>query len=756
MTIKSQHSAIGKEALEFHSRSKKGKLSVYAHKPLKKQKDLSLAYSPGVAAPCIEIQHNPGSAFDYTSKGNFVAVITNGTAVLGLGNLGALASKPVMEGKAALFKRFADIDAIDIEVDTQDPETFIQVVKHIALTWGGINLEDIKAPECFIIEQKLKELVDVPVFHDDQHGTAIVTAAGLVNAAHVTGRNFQDMKIVVNGAGAAAIACIELLKTMGMQDDNVIMCDTQGVIYKGRTSGMNQWKEKHANKVTNARTLAEALVGADIFLGLSVKNAVTKEMILSMSKKPIVFAMANPDPEITPEEVFSVCPDAITATGRSDYHNQVNNVMCFPYIFRGALDTQATTINEEMKIAAVHAIATLARQDVSEEVVAAYPGRKHKYGHSYIIPTPFDSRLIQEVSAAVAEAAMKTGVASKQIDNIYQYKRELAARLNPGADIINRFFATLQQKPQSVIFAHGEEEQMIKAAMYWQINKYGKAILVGKEHKIKPLILSINPDIAPDHFLIIDPKKHHNTKLYADDLYARLQRSGLSYDDCVRLLMNDSTVFATEMLKHREADAMVAGLTEGYLESINKTLLVTDKIPDQMLFALAMMIKGDRVIFIADIAIHEETTPKEMAQIAIQAARAVKQLGHIPRVAFVSSSTFGQPNRKCVSKVKEALSIMDEKGLDFEYDGDLAANVAINSELLKLYPFCRLSGPANILITPDLGSAHISYRLLEEFGEATVIGPVLCGLGKSVQIVRIGATAGDILDAAAVAAARDL
>lgn len=733
---------IYKDSLHFHSAGKKGKIGLDMIKPLVNQRSLALAYSPGVAAPCLEIQRDKSLAYEYTSKGNFVAVISNGTAVLGLGNLGALASKPVMEGKSVLFKRFADIDSIDIEVNTEDPKEFINTVKNIGLSWGGINLEDIKAPECFIIEKELKELLDIPVFHDDQHGTAIVAAAGLINAAYITGRKFADMKVVVNGAGAAAIACIELLKSMGLK--NAILCDTKGVIYKGRTEGMNEWKTAHAVD-TDKKTLVEVVAGADVFLGLSVKGALSKEMVSAMAKKPIIFAMANPEPEITPEDVHSIRDDAIVATGRSDYNNQVNNVMCFPYIFRGALDTQATTINLEMKIAAANAIAALARQEVTEEVMAAYAGKAHKFGPDYIIPVPFDSRLIQEIPAAVAKAAMDSGVAKKPIEDFFEYKIGLAARLSPVSSITNNFFSRLRNNRKKVIFAD-DSIAMVKAALEWCKNGYGEAIIVGEENKVYQVISKEENKIQ-----VINPAKVA-AEQYIEFLYKRMQRKGMTEADCKKYITNDLTLFGASMLANGEADAMVAGLAHGYLSTLESVTKVIDRADNQPLFTLSILSKPDKVLFMADTAINELPTAETLADIAVQAAEEVRNLGYDPRVAFISFSTFGNPKRKESQKMREAVAILDKRKVNFEYDGELAANVAINQSLLKLYPFCRLSKPANILIMPALHSAHISSRLLQEFGGATLIGHILCGLSKRVQIVQMGSSATDILNSAAISA----
>jgi malate dehydrogenase (oxaloacetate-decarboxylating)(NADP+) len=752
VTPQEKEHTLYSEALEFHSRHPKGKVALDLPKPLTNQRDLSLAYSPGVAAPCLEIHKDPRKAYEYTAKGNYVAVISNGTAVLGLGNLGALASKPVMEGKAVLFKRFADIDAVDIEVSTEDPEKFINAVRYLGASWGGINLEDIKAPECFIIESELKKLMDIPVFHDDQHGTAIIAVAGLINAAHITGRKFDDMKVVVNGAGAAAIACVELIKSVGVKSNNVILCDTKGVIYEGRKDGMNQWKSAHAVK-TKTRTLQEALVGADVFLGLSAKDAVNPAMVKTMADKPIIFAMANPDPEITPAQVKSVRADAIVATGRSDYANQVNNVMGFPYIFRGALDVQATTINESMKIAAARAVAQIAREDVPEEVSAAYAGRKLKYGPDYIIPTPFDPRLIHVVPVAVAQAAVDSGVAKKPIKDFVEYKRQLLSRLNPTNNLMNLFFERLKSEPKRMIFSEGDEEQMVRAAVQWRNQGYGTPVLVGYEEGIRKKLKAIGASVKGIE--ITNAGLNENTPKYIAQLYTKLQRKGFLQRDCARMVKRDRNIFASMMLENNEADAMITGLTRPYISSLDDVTKIIDKQENKILFGLSALVCKGRTIFIADTTINEIPTSQELVDIAIQAAHEVRHLGHEPRVAFVSFSNFGNPMREKAERVRNAVALMNErKDIDFEYDGEMQANVALNSDMLKLYPFCRLTQPANILIMPALHSANISSKLLQELGGTTLIGPILCGLSKPVQILTMGARETDILNLAALCAHR--
>lgn len=739
------------DALYYHKKDgKPGKVSVLPTKPLMTQRDLSLAYSPGVAIPCLEIEKDKAAAYEYTAKGNYVAVISNGTAVLGLGNLGALASKPVMEGKAVLFKRFADIDSVDIEVGTEDPEEFINAIKYLGPSWGGINLEDIRAPECFIIEERLKELMDIPIFHDDQHGTAIIAAAGLINAAHITGRKFEDMKIVSNGAGAASIACVELLKKMGVKHENVILCDRGGVIYKGREDGMNQWKEKHAIE-TNARTLDDAMENADVFLGLSVKDAVTPQMVKSMASKPIIFAMANPDPEIRPEVVRSVRSDAIIATGRSDYNNQVNNVMGFPYIFRGALDVRATTINDAMKIAAAEALAKLARASVPDEVSSAYAGRKMQYGPEYIIPVPFDPRLIYTIPPAIAKAAMDSGVAQKPITDMDAYIRELKARLDPTTNNMNIILERIHHSPKRIIFSEGEEEKIIRAASLWRDQGYGVPILVGREKQILEKMKFI--DIDPDGIEIHNAAKSDKVDEYIDYLYRRMQRNGYVYRDCVRLVKNDRNVFASCMLQCGDGDAVVTGLTRNYYKTLEDIRKVIDGKKDKIVFGLSMMIARGKTVFISDTTVNELPTSEDLVKITIQTAEEARNLGHDPRVALISYSSFGSFMQKRSEDIREVVDLLDKiPNLDFEYDGEMAADVALNGELLKLYPFCRLSGPANILVMPALHSANISSKLLQELGGGNLVGPMLMGLEKPVQIVRMGATVSEIFNMAAIAA----
>ena len=737
------------EALLFHSQGRPGKLEVVATKPMATQRDLSLAYSPGVAVPVLAIAENEALAYDYTTKGNFVAVITNGTAILGLGNLGALAAKPVMEGKAVLFKRFADVDSIDLEVSTEDPDEFINCVKVLGKSWGGINLEDIKAPECFIIEQRLRELLDIPVFHDDQHGTAIIAAAGLINALELTGREIKDTKLVCNGAGAAGIACLELLRAIGFRQENLVLCDTKGVIYEGRTEGMNQWKSGFAVK-TKARTLSEALAGSDVFFGLSAKGAVTQQMVKSMADKPIIFAMANPDPEITPEEVAEVRSDAIMATGRSDYPNQVNNVLGFPYIFRGALDVRARAINMEMKIAAARALAALAREDVPDEVAVAY-GARPKYGPDYIIPVPFDPRLISNIPAAVAAAAMESGVARKPIENMDAYREQLRSRLDPVAGVLTGVFQRLRQQPRRVVFAEGEEEQVIRAAATFVAQGLGSALLVGRERAVRETAQTLGVELGGGIEIINAAISKRNAN-YAAYLYERLQRQGYLQRDCQRMVNQDRNHFAACMVALGDADAMVTGVTRNFSVALEEVLRCIDPKPGHRVMGIELVLARGRAVLVADTAVAELPSENDLADIAIEAARVARSLGYDPRVAFLSFSTFGHPPGERSGRIQQAVRILDERRVGFEYDGEMAADVALNMELREAYPFCRLSGPANVLIMPALQSAAITTKMLMELGGANVIGPMLVGLDRSVQIVPLSANDAQLVNMAALAA----
>ena len=740
------------EALAMHREGRPGKLEIRLTKPLITARDLSLAYSPGVAEPCLHIHRDPTLAYDYTSKGNFVAVISNGTAVLGLGNLGALASKPVMEGKAALFKRFADVDSMDLCVDTEDPDAFINAVRYLAPTFGGINLEDIKAPECFVIEQRLRELMDIPVFHDDQHGTAIVAAAGLINACHLTGRDLKTTKLVINGAGAASIACAELVKAMGMRPENVILCDTKGVIWRGRQEGMNQWKSAHA-VTTSARTLTQALDGADVFFGLSVKGALTPEMIRAMAPKPIIFAMANPDPEITPDEARAARPDCIIATGRSDYPNQVNNVLGFPFIFRGALDVRASTINDAMKIAAAESLAMLAREDVPEEVSGAGAGKALRFGPEYIIPNAFDPRLISRVSPAVAKAAMESGVARKPLPDLQRYARDLANRLDATVGALEAIAESVRQHPKRVVFAEGEEEKVIRAAIGFRNAGYGTPILVGREDRITAVANAIGIPL-PAGIEIQNARLSESTRRYAEFLYEKRQRDGFLQRDCQRLVNQDRNVFAACMVATGEADAVVTGTTRSYSAALEGISMAIDPVPGRVAFGVSIIISRQAgTVLVADTAIHERPDAATLAGIARGSAAAAKRLGMEPRVAFLSFSTFGDPRGTIPGSIREAVKLLTERGADFEFDGEMAADVALDPKLrASLYPFCRLTGPANVLIMPGIHAAHILTRAVPQLTSSTVIGPLLTGLAHSAQIVPMQAGVNQIVDVACLAA----
>ncbi len=739
------------EALRLHASGRPGKIEITPTKPLTTQRDLSLAYSPGVAYPCLEIRDDPNKAYDYTAKGNLVAVVSNGTAVLGLGDLGPLGAKPVMEGKAVLFKRFADIDSIDIEVDTREVEEFVACVRLLGPSFGGINLEDIKAPECFVIEQRLREAMDIPVFHDDQHGTAIIAVAGLINALDLTGRSLSGIRLVINGAGSAGIACAELLKAMGVPHDQVILCDTRGVIYRGREAGMNQWKSAHAVD-TSLRTLEEAVRGADALFGLSAKGAFTAEMIRSMARDPIVFAMANPDPEITPEEAQAARSDVIVATGRSDYPNQVNNVLGFPYIFRGALDVRASAINEAMKIAAAYAIAALAREEVPDEVTAAYRGRKLRYGRDYLIPTPFDPRLITHVPPAVAKAAMESGVARRPIVDLERYRTDLRSRLDPAASRMQLVIDRVRANPKRVVFAEGEEAKTISAAHAWYSAGMGRPVLIGREDRVRATARAMGLNDL-EGIEIHNARLSEHNRSYAEFLYRRQQRNGLLFRDCQRLVNQDRNVFSACMLAHGHADAMVTGLTRNYNTVLEEILRVLDPKPGQRVFGLTVMVARGRTVFIADTMVHELPSPIELADIAVQTAGMARSMGFTPRVALLSFATFGNPPVSKAARVRDVVAELDRRAVDFEYDGEMAPDVALDAELMRqYYPFCRLSGPANVLIMPALHTAHISSKLLQQLGGGTVIGPLLVGLEHPVQIVPMNASVSDILNIAAIAA----
>ena len=740
-----------KEALEFHSLNKPGKIEINSSKPMTTKRDLALAYSPGVAVPVQAIADDPETAYDYTSKGNLVAVISNGSAILGMGNLGALASKPVMEGKAVLFKRFADIDSIDLEIDSQDSDEIINSIKNFACSFGGINLEDIAAPDCFIIEEKLKEILDIPVFHDDQHGTAIITTAALINALDISGKSIKDIKVVVNGAGASAIACTNLFKNSGVPSENVIMLDRKGVVYRGRTEGMDQWKSAHAVE-TKKRTLEEAINGADVFLGLSAKGALKKELVKTMAKNPIIFACANPDPEITPEEIMEVRDDAIIATGRSDYPNQVNNLIGFPYIFRGALDVRATTINEEMKVAAANAIAKLAREDVPDEVVAAMGGDRPKYGKDYIIPSTFDPRLISVIPAAVAKAAMDSGVAKKPIKDFEAYRDQLKQRLDPSVTIMQGINSHIKKNQKRIVFADGEDENTLKAAIAFKNSKLGTPILIGKKTKIKERIKEIgyneNFDIE-----IVNSEDTKKREKYVNFLFEKMQREkGLLERDCDRLVRNDRVIWASCMVACGDADGAVTGNTRRFGASFDKVTQVIDARPGEIMFGLNMVVAKGKTIFVGDTSVNEYPSSEELAEIAISSARVVKMFGFVPKVAFVSHSTFGQPLTSRTKHIKKAVEILKDKNVDFDFDGDMQPDVALNEEYKELYPFSSIVGNANILIMPGQHSAAISYKMMKSLGDTKVIGPLLIGLGQPIEIAPLRSSTSEIINLASVAA----
>ncbi len=740
------------EALAFHRYPRPGKLSVTPTKPMATQKDLSLAYSPGVAVPVLAIAKDPDAAYDYTSKGNMVAVISNGTAILGLGNLGALASKPVMEGKSVLFKRFADVESIDIEVDEKDPQKFIDCVRAIGCTFGGINLEDIKAPECFVIESELREKLDIPVFHDDQHGTAIIAAAGLINACEITGRQLKDVKVAISGAGAAGLSVAGLIRHLGVKRENILICDRNGVIYEGRKEGMDQFKSAFAVP-TRKRTLAEAMEGADCFMGLSAKGAVSKAMVAAMGKKPMIFPMANPDPEITPEEIKEVRDDAIIATGRSDYPNQINNVLGFPYIFRGALDARARTINEEMKVAAAKALAQLAREDVPDEIATAYAGARPNFGPDYIIPAPFDPRLIWYVPPFVAQAAMDSGVARKPIADMDAYRDSLAQRLDPAASFLQRIHGAVRRdaKRKRIVFAEGEEPAVIRAAWAFKTQDLGEPILVGREDQIERNMQLVG--VAPGDLTVTNARTSERNAEYTEFLYRRLQRQGYLQRDAQRLINQDRNVFAACMVAMGHADGLVTGVTRNYATSLSDVQLVIDRTEDRRPIGFSIVIGKAGPMLIADTSVTEMPEAKDLAEIAISAACAAQRLGFTPRLAFLSYSTFGNPPGERMEKMRDAVAMLDSrKDIGFEYDGEMAVDVALNPDARRLYPFARLSGQANVLVMPAIHSASISTKMAAALGGATVIGPLLVGLKSSVQIAQLDAKVADIVNLAAFAA----
>jgi malate dehydrogenase (oxaloacetate-decarboxylating)(NADP+) len=738
-----------KEALDFHIKGKSGKIEIGSSKPLTTKRDLSLAYSPGVAAPVKEISKNPELAYDYTSKGNLVAVISNGSAILGLGNLGSLASKPVMEGKSVLFKRFADIDSIDIEIDNNDTNSIIETIKNISGTFGGINLEDIAAPDCFIIEQKLKETLDIPVFHDDQHGTAIITTAALINALDISKKKISDVKIVVNGAGASAQACANLFISSGVKNENIIMCDSKGVIYKGRKN-IDQFKSAFAID-TNFRTLTDAMKNADVFLGLSAKDVVTKEMVKSMSKNPIIFACANPDPEIKPELIQEVREDAIIATGRSDYPNQVNNLIGFPYIFRGALDVRAKAINEEMKVAAANAIALLARENVPDEVVAAYGGDRPRYGKNYIIPSTFDPRLISVIPAAVAEAAIKSGAARKKIEDIEVYKDQLSNRLDPSMSIMQGINAKIRKNPKRVIFAEGEDENMLKAAIEFGKNKLGVPILIGAENRVKEQLKKIGLD-ENYKIEIVNSTNKEKRERYVKHLYKKLQREGQLERDVDRLVRNDRIAWGSSMIACKDADAMVTGNIRHYAASIEKLKKVVDARPGEEIFGMTMIVSKGKTILVADTNVTELPSAERLIKISKSCVRIARLFGFEPKVAFLSHSTFGKPLSRNTRHVRDAIEKLKKDKVDFDFDGEMQPDVALNPIYQEIYPFSKIVGKANILIMPALHSAAISTKLMKVFGGGKNIGPLLIGLGQPIEVAPLRASTSEILNLASIAA----
>ena len=746
----SSESYDDKEALRFHAEGKPGKIAISATKPMETQSDLSLAYSPGVAAPVIAISEKPETVYDYTSKGNLVAVISNGSAILGLGNLGSLAAKPVMEGKAVLFKRFADVDAIDIEIDSEDAEVFSSTVEKIGRTFGGINLEDISAPDCFIIESELREKLDIPVFHDDQHGTAIISTAGIINALDLTNRKIENVKVVVNGAGAAGIACLELLKSMGLPHENAILCDSKGPIYIGRDENINQWKAAHAVD-TDARSLADAIKGSDIFLGLSVKDALTKEMLETMNKDPIVFAMANPDPEIDPKLAKEVRPDCIIATGRSDYPNQVNNVLGFPYIFRGALDVRAKTINDEMKIACAEALAKLAREDVPDEVAAAYSGIRPRYGPDYIIPAPFDPRLIRDIPPAVAKAALESGVARMPIVDEDAYKNRLSARLDPAAAVMQPIYQKAKRLMKKVVFSEGEEEKVIRAALNFRELGLGIPVLVGRKENIEKSLSEIGQQLHSG-IEIVNAEISDKSDEYTNYLYSRLQRRGVLARDCLRMVNNDRNIFSACMVSMGDADAMVTGVTRNYSLALEDIRKVIDPAENKRMVGISVIISENKTVLVGDTNVHDMPSAEEIADITQAGADLARKLGLDPHAALLAYSSFGYPEGERSTFMREAVDILDKRNVDFDYDGEMAADVALNPEAMKLYPFCRLTEPANVLIMPAIHSASISTKLLQELGGATLVGPLLVGLSKPVQIAPTGCTVSELVNLATIAA----
>jgi malate dehydrogenase (oxaloacetate-decarboxylating)(NADP+) len=737
------------DALEYHSTSPAGKISVTPTKPCRTQRDLSLAYTPGVAVPCLEIERDPSLAYKYTAKANLVAVISNGTAVLGLGNIGAQAGKPVMEGKGVLFKRFADIDVFDIELDTLDPQEVIRTCQILEPTFGGINLEDIKAPECFFIEEELRKTMKIPVFHDDQHGTAIISGAGLLNALELAGKKIEEARVVFNGAGASAISCAAHYVKLGVRLENIILCDTKGVVYEGRTEGMNPYKARFASKTT-ARTLTEALVGADVFFGLSVGGVVTADMVRTMAPHPLIFALANPDPEIPYDVALAARPDAIVATGRSDFPNQVNNVLGFPFIFRGALDVRATVINDEMKLAATRALAALTKEDVPDSVLRAYGLDRLEFGREYIIPKPFDPRVLIWEASAVAQAAMESGVARLQID-IRQYREELERRLGKAHEVMRIMIHKAQRQPKRVVFTEGEENKILRASQILLDEKIATPILLGREDLIHSRATELHLHLDGAH--IVDPVKFPRIEEYAEEFYSLRQRKGVTRTEAAQLVLNHTT-FGSLMVRLGDADALIGGLTTHYPDTIRPALQVIEPRPGLHKVAGVYVLitpKGD-LYFLADATVNIEPTSEELAEIAIEASEKARRFNQEPRVAMLSFSNFGSTRHPLSDKVRRAAELVRLRAPALMVDGEVQADTAVSPHIIdETYPFSTLKGGANVLIFPNLEAGNIAYKLLHHLGGAELIGPLLTGLSKPVHVLQRGSEVNDIVQVAAVA-----
>ena len=738
------------DALDYHSSGRKGKIEVITTKPCATSRDLSLAYSPGVAEPCLEIEKNPDDAYKYTAKGNLVAVVSNGTAVLGLGDIGALAGKPVMEGKGVLFKRFADVDVFDIELNTKDSDEIIRTVKILEPTFGGINLEDIKGPECFYIEEKLKEIMDIPVFHDDQHGTAIIANAGLINALETVGKKIEEIKIVVNGAGAAGIACAQMALTLGADPKKMILCDTKGVIFNGRSEGMNPYKQRFATDLP-CRTLEEAMVDADVFFGVSSKGALTPAMVKSMAKDPVIFAMANPDPEITPDEAKAVRGDVIIGTGRSDYNNQVNNVLCFPFLFRGALDTHARAINDEMKMAACLALAKLAKEDVPDSVRKAYGGVDIKFGREYLIPKPFDPRVLLHVAPAVAKAAMDSGVARLPIDDLDKYRERLEALQGRSKEIMRVLINKAKSNPKRVVFPEGDEDKILRAVAIILDEGIAVPILLGDVELIRTRARELNIDLGDTQ--IIDPRQSARTPGYTEELFARRQRKGVTLAEARRMLRNNRNYFGAMMVEKGDADTMLSGINAHYPDTIRPALEIIGKKEGlSKVHGMYMMVTKKDVVFFADTTVTIEPTAEELAETAILTAEKARHFEIEPRVAMLSFSNFGSADHPLTLNVKRATALVKQRAPELIVDGEMQANVALDPDLVeRQFPFSKLKGDANVFIFPDLQSGNISYKLLHKLGGAEQIGPILMGTKKPIHVLQRGDDVADIVNMAAVA-----